>query len=232
VNGNYTEKQLPMVMSLVNAFEEMGGTGIMVADIALLSLLKKRKSKLIRGLSLLAAASNTAAIEFYAELGVSRVVFPRFLTYEQINRIVTRFPDIEAECIIFLDKCKFVDGYCRFIHSVGYQSCDCSENANDPENIVTSYDVNYRLPACFELFGYPPDSPACGACGIGSFEKAGVSVFKMGGRGRPLSLREAGVRFLQESGKSKNNSEIKKLYNDYFNSPCCNDVCYVPNGKK
>lgn len=227
VNGNYTEEQLLTVLSIIDSFEEMGGTGIMIADIALLSLLKKRGSKLVRGLSLLAAVSNLSAMEFYFELGVSRVVFPRFLTTEQINAIMIHYPNVQAECIVWLDKCKFIDGYCRFIHSIGYQHCGDLEYTDVPESRIKTYDMDYRLPACFELFGNSPLNPACAACGLPALERAGVSIFKLGGRGRPLDVRLSGIRFLRESRKLANAGEIKNLYETYFGSPCSNDICYL-----
>ena len=128
VNGNYTQEQLPYVTELVAAFEDMGGTGVMVADISLLISLQKRSSRLVRGLSLLAAVSNRSALGFFSELGVTRVVLPRFLTPFQISEIIKYFPDIRGESIVWLDKCTCIDGYCRFIHSVGYRDypdCTC-----------------------------------------------------------------------------------------------------------
>ena len=202
LNGSYTESQLPIVLKITETFEEIGGSGIMVTDVALLSLLKKRNSTLVRGLSLLAAVSNLSAMQFFADLGVNRVVFPRFLHYQHIKRITEKFPQVEAECIVWLDKCRFIDGYCRFIHSV-----DCS-------------------PACFELLGNPPDLPACGACGIDDLKKSGVSIFKIGGRGRSLETRLAGVRLLSKAHALNNPVKIKELYNKEFNFPCRPELCY------
>jgi len=333
VNGCYTQDQLPPVLELVTSFEDMGGAGIMVMDIALLSLLKKRNSRLIRGLSLLAAVSNRSALEFYTELGVSRVVFPRFLQPDQIGAITKEFPDVTAESIVWIDKCKFIDGYCRFIHSVGYRdaltpdadsevhggvlgrtiadlptnlggidhsdilsgdtvdvlqdtggmghsevlgrlTADVPKNPGDinhsdmpseisadvsadirgvdnsdtlggltadvppdicgaktdfcrpPQRSITSYDTNYMLPACFELFGHPPDLPACAACRLKALEGAGVSIFKIGGRGRSLDTRLSGMRFLSLAYKIADD-RIKELYEESFGAPCNPEVCYL-----
>ena len=225
LNGFYTEEQLPLVLQTAEIFQEMGGTGIMIADISLLILLKKRNSKLIRGLSLLAAVSNRSALGFYAELGVERVVFPRFLSIEQIGSIMKQYPHIQAEAIVWIDKCRFIDGYCRFLHSVGYLDCTISKDEL-PTRCLYTYDTNYKLPACFELLGNPPHLPACAACHMEALRQAGVSIFKLGGRGRAMDVRLSGTRFLSAAKVKTNAEEIRELYCQTFGSPCSAEVCY------
>ena len=229
LNGSYTEAQLSLALKTAEAFEEMGGAGVMIMDIALLCLLKKRNSKLIRGLSLMAGVGSISAMEFYEELGVGRVVFPRFLTPTQIGQVTKRFPRrfprMQAEVIVWIDKCKFIDGYCRFQHSVGYQDC-ALPSGEQPQKCLYTYDMDYRSPACYELFGAPPPLPACAACYINQLTENGVTVFKLGGRGRPFSIQLAGTRFLSEAATLEGRHEIKELYRKAFGAPCNDDVCY------
>ena len=249
LNGTYTEDQLPLALETAEFFQEMGGDGLMISDISLLLLLKKRKSKLIRGLSLMAAVSNCAAINFYLDLGVSRIVFPRFLSPEQIALMMKNNPHVQAETIILFDKCRFIDGYCRFLHTVGYQ--DYSGAAKSHINqCLFAYDTTYKLPACSELLGSPAERPACGACFASELDQAGVSIFKIGGRGTPLDVRLSGVRFFAAIRKEsscdndlekyhhdaargaatqfiyKNTKEIKELYRHSFGVCCDEKECY------
>lgn len=260
LNGCYSEKQLPIVLQTAEAFQEMGGAGVMVADISLLILLKKRDSRLIRGLSLLAAVSNRSAMGFYNELGVERVVFPRFLSPDQIGMIMKHYPRVQAEAIVWIDKCRFIDGYCRFLHTVAYQDyaapkgatpkcyapkCDAPKDdapkgdapkddapkceppkGATPMRRMYAYDTNYRLPACFELLGTPPGNPACAACHMQALEQAGVSIFKLGGRGRAIDVRLSGTRFLSAASGKSDAKEIRELYHQTFGAPCVADVCY------
>ncbi len=226
LNSFYTEEQLPYVLEIAETFEDLGGTGIMVCDLGLLGALKKRKSRLIRGLSLLAAASSVSAVYFYQELGVSRVVFPRFLSVEQMKIMVASCPNIQWEAIVWIDKCSFIDGFCRFIHGVGYAS-DSGRDAGSPcRKIIYSHDTNYMLPACFELFGKPVGTPACAACSLASLADAGVEVFKVGGRGRSLETRLTGTRFLTDAFNRKDNQRQKELYHHTFGEECGPACCY------
>jgi hypothetical protein len=256
LNGNYTHEQLPVVLELAEAFEARGGTGIMLCDRALLEGLRRRGSQLVCGLSLLAVVSSVSALEFYRELGVTRMVLPRFLSIAQIETLLQAAPGIHAEALVWLDKCSFIDGYCRFIHGVGYADAPagvevggCAGAAADadpdaavgagggadgggslprtPSAYIATYDTTYRLPACFELFGMPPALPACAACHLEALAAAGVEVFKLGGRGRSLETRLAGLRFLT-AAKSLDIPARRSLYQREFGAPCNEEVCYFP----
>ncbi|MCL2813438.1 MAG: U32 family peptidase [Oscillospiraceae bacterium] len=235
LNGYYTEEQLPYILEMEEFFEEIGGTGVMVCDLGLLVELKKRNSKLVRGLSLIAAAGSVSAVCFYQELGVTRIVFPRFLSVAQMKALKDSFSGIQWEAIVWLDKCRFIDGFCRFIHSVGYISdntCEEKSEKDDCIKIIYSHDTDYMLPACFELFGHPSKTPACAACSLADMSNAGVNVFKMGGRGRSLETRLAGVQFLT-SAIGGDNRNKKNLYRDFFGEDCTSENCYYksPNMK-
>ena len=225
LNGSYTQEQLPYAMELAGIFEGFGGTGLMVMDIALLIALQKQNSRLIRGLSLLAAVGCASALEFYQALGVSRVVMPRFLAPKQMRVILRGFPHIQAEAIVWNDKCRFIDGYCRFIHSNGYMDC-LHTAAGIPLPEIRAYDTSYQLPTCFDILGKPPRAPACAACHIERLSEAGVRIFKMGGRGRSLETRLKGLRFYISASKLDDPAARKKLYQKTFGGPCCGEVCY------
>ena len=224
LNGGYTNEQLPHVYETAEKFEAAGGTGVMAADLSLLIFLQKTESKLMRGLSLMAAAGSAGALGFYKNLGVQRVVFPRFLPAKQIKTIMEKYPEITGESLVWLDMCRFIDGYCRFLHTTGY--VDARGGDFGCLNEVYSYDTNYRIPACFNFFGAPPKTPACGVCGMEILSDAGIRIFKMGGRGRPLETRLTGVKFINTAADLIDNAVKKKLYEETFGEACGKDACY------
>lgn len=221
LNADYTDAQLPQVLRLAGDFEAMGGEGLMAASPALMAALRERGSHLIIGLSLLAAVSSNAALRFYRTLGVHRVVVPRFLPIAQIPHVLEGHDGLETEAIVWLDKCPFIDGYCRFLHSVGYADAE----ARQPTCRISTWDMTYQLPACFDVFGFPPRTPACAACHLRQLREAGIQVFKLGGRGRLLSTRLAGVRFLRDSVEM-DPAGIRRSYAKTFGAACVPQVCY------
>lgn len=223
VNAFYSDEQLPYVAKLCAQWEEMGGHGIMVADPALLVLLKKRNSRLIRGLSLLAVAANSAALSFYSTLGISRVVLPRFLLPDEMGKILRACPGLEGEALVWLDKCRYIDGYCRFLHTTGYLDAPPGLSTHSD---LTAWDLSYRIPACWELEGLPPELPACAACSVEALARNDIHILKMGGRGRSLATRIAGIRFLRDSMKLPDKAARRALYRLRFGSACCAQICY------
>ena len=223
LNGSYTDEQLPFVAELAEFFEHNGGAGLMLMDVSLLVSLLRRGSRLKRGISLLAAVSSPSALGFYGELGADRVVLPRFLNFNQMKDILSGYPGVEAEAIVWIDKCRFIDGYCRFIHSVGYAGRETGEAACRE---IYSHDTTYTRPACSDFFGGQPRGPACAACALKPLAAAGVKIYKLGGRGRPLETRLNGVKFLKAAGELSNDGERREFYRRFFGSPCDAEVCY------
>lgn len=226
LNGSYSEAQLPLVLQLAHWFEQQGGTGLMVADTGLLVQLQQQGSGLVRGVSVLAGVGSAAALAVYQELGAARVVLPRHLAPGQMAEVLAPCPGMEAEALVFLDKCPFIDGLCRFVHSVGYQ--DAPPDAEPPQDApaLAAWDLSYRLPACFALCGRPPASPTCAACSLSALLAAGVTVFKMGGRGRSLEVRRQGVQFLAQAARLASDAARQRLYHQTFGAVCSPAVCY------
>lgn len=223
VNGWYTGPQLAAVAELCGRWEDMGGAGIMACDTALLALLKDRGSGLLRGLSLLASVSNGPALAFYRDLGVRRAVLPRFLGPAEMGEILAFCPGVEGEAIVWLDKCTFIDGFCRFLHGVGY--ADAPPGVDTSQRVIHTWDMNYRLPACWELCGQPPFLPACAACGLENLLLNGISILKLGGRGRSLETRVQGLRFLRDC-LALDPAGRRSLYRQRFGAACSGEVCY------
>ena len=104
LNSRYTEPQLDYLVDLCKDFERMGGTGVIASDLGLLWRLKGNTG-LTRCLSLLAVAQNTSTLHAYRELGVTRVVLPRFVGPQEAARLLRACGGIEAEVMAFFDKC-------------------------------------------------------------------------------------------------------------------------------
>ncbi len=86
---------------------------IIVADIGLMAYAAERHPDLRLHLSVQAAASNAAAIAFYAErFGVRRVVLPRVLTVQEIAALNAQVAPVETEVFVFGGLCVMAEGRC------------------------------------------------------------------------------------------------------------------------
>ena len=123
LNSRYTEPQLEHLMRLCEGFEAAGGTGVILSDLGLLWRLHGRTGLRVC-LSLLVVAQNVPTLEAFRSLGVSRVVLPRFVGWQEAGALLGAVPGMEGEVMAFFDKCPWVDGYCRHRHGVTYPDRD------------------------------------------------------------------------------------------------------------
>ena len=103
LNVRYTEPQLDHLVELCRSFEGWGGTGIIASDLGLLWRLRDLAG-LDRTLSLLAVAQNVPTLEAYRRLGVTRVVFPRFMGWLEAGVLLAGGQGMERAFMGFLDK--------------------------------------------------------------------------------------------------------------------------------
>lgn len=88
-----------------------GADVLIIADIAVLAYAAERYPFLERHLSVQASATNAAAIEFYRQFGISRVVLPRVLSIQQV-RALAHSCDIDLEVFAFGSLCIMAEGRC------------------------------------------------------------------------------------------------------------------------
>ena len=221
VNVRYTEPQLDYLTELCLDFEKMGGTGIIISDIGLLGRLNGITG-LRRCLSLLAVADNIPTITTYLDLGITRLVFPRFVTPNDANLLLEPFAGVEAEVMAFFDKCPFVDGYCRHYHGVARADWQGSLNSVSVEPLHT-FDTTFKTHACLGSEQRYLQADPCAACHLARYETAGVGFAKIGGRGRPLSDRLMALRFLRAALALADDARRAELYQQTFAHSC---QCY------
>lgn len=88
-----------------------GADAIIAADIAVLGYLAEHYPHVERHLSVQASATNAAAIEFYQQYGVKRVVLPRVLSMQQV-RALARTTAVDLEVFAFGSLCIMAEGRC------------------------------------------------------------------------------------------------------------------------
>lgn len=95
----------------VDAAVQAGADAIIAADIAVLGYLAEQYPQVERHLSVQASATNAAAIDFYQQYGVKRVVLPRVLSMQQV-RALARTTTVDLEVFAFGSLCIMAEGRC------------------------------------------------------------------------------------------------------------------------
>lgn len=88
-----------------------GADVLIIADLAVLAYAAERYPQIELHLSVQASATNAAAIEFYRQFNISRVVLPRVLSMQQV-RALARTSQMDLEVFAFGSLCIMAEGRC------------------------------------------------------------------------------------------------------------------------
>lgn len=88
-----------------------GADVLIIADLAVLAYAAERYPQVELHLSVQASATNAAAIEFYRQFNISRVVLPRVLSMQQV-RALARTSQMDLEVFAFGSLCIMAEGRC------------------------------------------------------------------------------------------------------------------------
>ncbi len=250
LNARYSSSQERRALELAEYWAGCGGNAILVADPAFLCQLRKRLPELAAHASLLAGIHNSHAANFYAGLGADRLVLPRHLTIGEVGMITRNAPALNYEMLVLYQKCEFMDGFCGFYHAVrlprdvpacfDYEPAELGEEA-----ILRTADPNYPGHGCERSYQSAAGpvrhlsrddlaAPHCAACQLATLQQAGVNYLKLAGRGYPVEMIVAGVKFLKAAlaqmvpGNPQQPAiaKIRELYKRTFGKPCMAKKCY------
>ncbi len=242
----YTPVQYPYVLDYVDRVVGIGVDGMMVADLALLLTLQQRgiDRKIRIVISTGGTAFNSEAVNFYRELGASRVILPRHLNLEEIKGISQRVSSIELEAFIFNSRCPNIDGFCTFQHGLAdksipqlYQNA-CMlpyETTMAVRGDVGAERISWKRQHIWQTV-HVDDHP-CGACALYEMAEMGIASVKIVGRGNTTERKLADIRFLRslldfmeekKPTREEFRQEAQRLYTDTYNRPCRIYLCYYP----
>jgi len=232
----YSDEQMPLILDYVDSTVEIGIDGVILADLALIRILRERHPDLEYHASTLAHLTNSEAVRFYASRGVSRVIFPRHLAVAEMREIVKKVPDVRFDAFLLVGKCPNTEGLCTFHHSSSDRIWPCEipydieplepERAPDLRNTIKRQ----------ENWAKTDRRHGCGLCAIPDLMKMGIWGLKLVGRGAPTAQKIRNIALVREF-VSLAGSEIgfetycrraRKSHLERFGAPCSNNVCYYP----
>lgn len=232
---HYGGAQLAALTDLARCFHGMDGDAAIVADLTLIAALREAVPELAIHVSSVAGCRNSAAVGFYGELGVRRVILPRDVSLDEIEAITRKFPDMEIEVFILNDGCVFEEGVCHSIHLPGKLGGPiCVSNFSfeylGAAGAALSPRVRERLSANDEDYqrwlwyrfgcgfsttddGYPYGP--CGLCAIHRLHGMGVAAIKIAGRegatGRKIKSVEMVRKVLDQVANGANPDRVADL---------------------
>jgi putative protease len=229
----YMDEQMPAVLDLVRLARDFKVDAVIAADPGLMTAMALEGIEIPVHLSTMGLASNPYAVRMYRRLGVSRIILPRFLTAQQIADMVDGVPDMEYEAFVLVGKCPNIEGVCSFVHDSPDQRWPCEwkwelEDAagSPPPGPVSGH---------FSGLAASDRRDGCGLCAVPMLAAAGVSAFKVVGRGAPLDRKVRLVSCLDHLLSSMPSSpgpdwidRCREAYRSLYGHPCTPHNCYYP----
>ncbi len=106
------DAQMDVIPDIINRAGEVGVDAVIVADIGVLSLVKKLAPALPLHLSTQANAVNSHAVQAWERLGVSRIILARELSFQEIEYI-RKYTTSELEMFVHGSVCISISGRCQ-----------------------------------------------------------------------------------------------------------------------
>ena len=227
LNGLYVQRQYDVLLKTLDDLKSVDFDGYIVADLGLLLTLRDRGFKKQIHISTGGTVFNQEAVNFYRELGASRIVFDRQVTLASMKQLSGANPDIEFEAFILHTLCVYIDGFCTFSHM--YESIpipDKNDNAgtarkNIPFSVMSSYDISSVWDACAlhysvrtrrikglndngrkiepVFYKHLTDGVECGACALYDIARTDVKSVKIVGRQLSSETRLKSMKFISRS---------------------------------
>lgn len=230
----YTEAQYKDVTDEAARIAQYGVDAFIVADVGLVMRLKGMLPRVPVHLSTLSAVFNSKSAEFFASLGVARMVLPRELTLAEMAGITGANKGIEFDAFVMVGKCPNIECYCSFTH-------------NSPD-LIWPCEMRYRMEVVAgdrragdiiraqSEWSRVNRRQACGLCAVARLEDAGVTALKLVGRGGPTAAKVKAVgavkRMLGLAREGLSQVELaaaaKKLYKGVYGQECNPYICYFP----
>lgn len=252
---HYTAEQLDCLLAMAGRFARIGGDAVIIGDPLLLDLIAGEGFDFGIHLSSIAACRNRQSAAFYRDMGATRIIFPRDMTFAEMDRITGAFPDLQFEAFVLNDGCVFEEGVCHTIHlplhlggaicmdnyRYTYQRIDGKGLSHQQQNALKHNDSQYdkwlwyRFGCGFSVTedGYPYGP--CGLCALSRLEDMGLHSVKIAGRDAPPERKIKSVemvrRLLDNMDIGHDEDQLAIFARGIRNNPdlCSHgQMCYYP----
>jgi len=127
----YTDETLPLIIQMLEEFEQLDIDGIICGNIGILEYLKETGYTGKINISTILAVYNSQAIRFLLEnYAINKIILSREVTLKEIEKLATTFPDTDFEVFGEGDFCRYNNGLCYAEHKYGAKDI-CTIVVND-----------------------------------------------------------------------------------------------------
>lgn len=213
----YPSQQYAQIETLLKQVEQCGIDAFIIADPGMIIAAKKACPNIDIHVSSLSAVLNSGSVEFFRQLGVRRIVFPRYLGLAELKQVIDKTgSSLEYEVFVLNDGCVFEEGYCHVSHAFGGAFCHnpwwtykpVSLGANQQAGNIEGFaahleDYRWWLWLAIRNNGGMPGPGGlpmgmCGLCALPELNRLGINSLKIVGREASLEKKVASVKMVKQ----------------------------------
>ncbi|MBE6050106.1 MAG: peptidase U32 [Clostridium sp.] len=247
----YLEEQYDLIEKIINDLINIGFNEFIISDIALIIYLREKGIECKIQLSGEAAEINSLSIKFFNKLNISRYIFHRKNTLQDMESCIKNniIQNTEYEAFMLNERCHYTGAFCNSLHcdelshlcKVPYKMAKTNETANRFEAVDNKFDEYYNKQDLEDDFDEEPyyeedsylvGSTGCGLCVLMDLKKAGVTHLKVVGRGNFKDLMIKDVKNLKKAINMIDTAEDSSDYEEnvkreIFNGRCSGECYYL-----
>lgn len=241
----YIKEQYDEIVKVIKQLMEYNFDTFIISDIALIIYLYEHNVNCKVHLSGETAEINSLMIDMLKDYNITRFVFHRKSTLEEITSCIKNCKDknMEFEAFMLNELCPYTGAFCGSWHCDELlHICDfpfqiksfnsdlkCFDNVEKNMRIYNRA-VKLKLQKIDETIDekYEFGVTGCGVCKIWELEKAGVDFLKVVGRGKNIELLEKDIRKLRKLVDSTKDYSNSFDYSAYVKNDIgkCSGMCY------
>lgn len=214
----YLPEQYPVIAEMLSRLLQLGFADWILADPGLMLYIRQQKLPGRIHLSGEAGCFNPDAMRFFQRFGISRWIFPRKITPEEMTACIHAVPGAEYEAFMLNERCQYSGAYCASLHCdeldhichVPYRPCGPEIHRSEPDK-----------GDCAD-FG----AGGCGLCALPRLRRSGVTHLKVVGRGAHVKWLQRDIALLRRA-LELGDVPPEMLRREILNNRCSND-CYYP----
>ncbi|QUL52232.1 U32 family peptidase [Paenibacillus tritici] len=249
----YLKEHYPLILDIIERLMDMGFTTFIIGDPALVLYLREKEVKCDIHISSELEVINNVSMKFFNQFDVSRFIFPRKTTVDNMMSCITNssMQGMEYEAFIMNAFCLYSGSFCNSVHSDEFvSSCNIPSRIarfNYSQQRFAKVDRFYNLKN--RVKNLPPEHPAehcneqqmikdsfgkdgCGVCKVKELRQIGITHLKVVGRGYSVKYLANDIANLKQiiemSGHSVNDPDFSQTIKESFIAKRCPDVCYYP----
>ena len=238
----YSEEQLDYIRRYWEILKQTKVDGVIVSTLEQVKLAKEVGIESV--VSTIAGVYNSDIAKIYYNAGAKRIILPRDLSVNEIEKIIEKVPESEYEVFMMRNGCKFSDANCLGFHR-SEQSSICSYIGHAECELVSkneNFEVRHDNQLNDMIYNHSFHNFTCGLCSIYRFVKAGVTAGKIVGRSDEWQNVCQDIEYIKQNVDIAKNCKSEEEYLEKMIFPRDNVTmcklglsCYYPEirfGKK